>query len=239
MDVRAGRIAALALAAFSLLCMGLMLAAMSGGRHEARTLFTWLASSAYVLAAVAGGAWGGAAGRWMLLGLAGCWLGDVWGPSNFLAGLYAFLAAHVAFSVAFLLGKPAWRRLAAAGAGAAALSIAALAWLLPKVAHDDRGSVIAYAAVISVMLASVFGRPRKGWAWLSVPGATLFYASDLILARWRYVSDAAYHAFLCYPMYYLACALLALSAGALAAEASSAKGNRGGSERVSTGRKGS
>ena len=66
-----------------------------------------VASTIFVVAAIAAGAPGSAFGRLILLGLALSWLGDVLLIAKqqrfFIAGLVSFLLAHVAYSAAFLL----------------------------------------------------------------------------------------------------------------------------------------
>jgi len=46
---------------------------------------------------------------------------------------------------------------------------------------------------------------------LVTSAAVLFYISDVFLANWRYVSTARWNMFVCYPLYYTACVLLAVS----------------------------
>jgi hypothetical protein len=42
-------------------------------------------------------------------------------------------------------------------------------------------------------------------------GAILFFVSDIFVARWKFVDTSGINALFCYPMYYTACVLLALS----------------------------
>ena len=46
---------------------------------------------------------------------------------------------------------------------------------------------------------------------LALPAAVLFYVSDVCVARWRYL-DSAVDGYICYLLYYAACAMFALNA---------------------------
>lgn len=123
----------------------------------------------------------------------------------FLAGLAAFLAAHLAYAAAFApLSSPSpWA--AAALAAAAAL---VLRWLWPHVG-DMRIPVLAYAAALSAMLWLALGVPRPGVR----AGALLFYLSDLGVARDRFVRAGVANRLAALPLYYAGQYLLALSTG--------------------------
>jgi alkenylglycerophosphocholine hydrolase len=137
-------------------------------------------------------------------------------PANrFLAGLAAFLLAHVAYIAAFGVGSP--------------LAGAQLAWLPPFLAlgaalmaflwrglGTSRAPVSIYTAVIFVMVwrATVRGQaaaiPRPSYL-LALTGACLFVASDTLLAirRFRRPFPGAHAAELA--AYWLAQLLIALS----------------------------
>jgi alkenylglycerophosphocholine hydrolase len=137
-------------------------------------------------------------------------------PANrFLAGLAAFLLAHVAYIAAFGVGNP--------------LAAGHLAWLPPFLALGAalvaflwrglgalRAPVCVYTAVVFVMLwrAAVRGPavaiPRPSFV-LALTGACLFVASDTLLAirRFRRPFRGAHSAELA--AYWLAQLLIALS----------------------------
>jgi uncharacterized membrane protein YhhN len=122
----------------------------------------------------------------------------------FLAGLVAFLLAHVAYAAAFAgVSRP--------GVPAALLVLAttaaALAWLWRGLGAM-RGAVVAYCAVISVMLWLALGVDRT----LIRAGALLFYASDLTVARDRFVAPGLANRLVGLPLYYGAQVMLALAA---------------------------
>jgi uncharacterized membrane protein YhhN len=122
----------------------------------------------------------------------------------FLAGLVAFLLAHVAYAVAFAgVAHPS-----PGPALAVALATGAvLAWLWRGLG-SMRGPVIAYCLVISVMLWLALGVGRP----LVRAGALLFYLSDLLVARDRFVRPGFANRVVGLPLYYAGQVLLALAA---------------------------
>ena len=123
----------------------------------------------------------------------------------FLAGLGAFLLAHLAYVAAFAAfaggGRPLWPGPLVVVAGALVLG-----WLWPHLG-DMRAPVVAYCLAISAMLWLAQGVDRA----LVAPGAALFYASDLFVARDRFVRPSFANRLLGLPLYYAGQVLLALS----------------------------
>ncbi len=169
---------------------------------------TLIASTGFVLVALLGGATRDAFGRFMLVALACCWAGDMLGPLNFMLGTYAFLLAHLLFIPAFLALRPAWRAtcLAALPVGLVSLGSTALLW--PGIPPEDRATIALYTVAISVMVALAFGAGHR--SRLVPIAAILFYTSDHFVARWKYVGGD-WNGLVCYPLYYTACLLFALS----------------------------
>lgn len=164
----------------------------------------------------------GLCGRWnqpafripFRLGLVACAAGDLLGPRNFQLGVGCFLAAHLAFAIGCLGHGVQPRRLLTWGPVVAATSFGLVGlWLWPHLPARDRPLIVAYTAVISVMLllASAL-RPSPIRPWLLV-GAWIFYLSDIFVARWRFVDPSSANGLVCYPLYYLACTLLASATG--------------------------
>ena len=95
---------------------------------------------------------------------------------------------------------------------AAAVSAAGyFLWLGPHVPESDTLQIVGYTVVITIMLAAAAARkpgPGKG---IALTAGILFYVSDVFLANWRYVDTGSWNAYVCYPVYYTACALFALS----------------------------
>ncbi len=173
--------------------------------------FAMSASTGFVATAIGAGALWSWHGRFMLLGLIGCWLGDYLGPHDFVHGLYAFLFGHFAFIAAYALLGIDWRRVAAACLPMLVLGCGIALWLIPRVPREDLLPVGFYMTGISVMVAVAAGIRPPSSRWIILAGAAVFYISDIFVARWKYVNPDPINAMFCYPMYYSACLTLALS----------------------------
>lgn len=155
-------------------------------------------------------------GRALFVGLGAAAVGDVllvWGSRpSFLAGLVAFLLAHVAYGVAFALRG--LDPLTSIGAALVLVTIAVVAgrWLLPHTG-PLREPVLAYIIVISVMMTLAAGSATKtGLPWVAL-GAGLFYVSDLFVARERFVRPSFANRLIGLPIYYLGQLTLATFGG--------------------------
>lgn len=175
----------------------------------------FIASSAFVTLAIRQGALASWYGRLVLAGLCLSWCGDLFlvGSSQpfFLAGLVAFLLAHVAYSAAFL--RHGFGRLALVAASILIGVIAMLVWgwLGPQTPADLSLPVRAYITVISLMVIFAFGTRGAGGSWLIPAGASLFFLSDLSVAALRLVGTGYPTYALGLPAYYAAQVCLALS----------------------------
>jgi uncharacterized membrane protein YhhN len=195
------------------------------------------ASAGFIAVAVAAGATDTAYGLWVLVALCLGWVGDVSLVSErrlwFLAGLGAFLVAHLAYIGAFVTLRP--DLLVALPVAAALLAPAAVVarWLWPHLDADMRGPVLAYIAVITAMVATaagtvagpgltgsslaslVAGEPLPRWAWKAavMTAAVAFYLSDVSVARDRFVAPGFGNRIWGLPLYYGAQLLFALSTG--------------------------
>ena len=150
-----------------------------------------LAASSYFGAAWSLGAGSSAYGRYLLAGMACCWVGDLLLVSDrnrnlFLGGLAAFLAGHVAYLAAFIV-----RGISADAAWVAAIPMLVTAllvgrWLQPYLEPRMRLPVHAYIAAISAAGRCWRGRccfsfPTSAWrgivssrrGWSTGPGACL------------------------------------------------------------------
>lgn len=119
----------------------------------------------------------------------------------FLAGVGAFLLAHLAYAAAFAPGS---RIRPATVAIVAAAGAAVLAWLWRRLG-PMRIPVLAYTAAISLMLVLGLGSANPLVPW----GAVLFYLSDVTVARDRFVRPGLANRVTGLPMYYAAQVLLA------------------------------
>jgi uncharacterized membrane protein YhhN len=175
----------------TLVAVAVLLVGDARGHAPTMRLAKPLASTGFVAVAVAAGALDGAYGQAILLALALSWVGDACLLSRrsgwFLAGLGAFLVAHVAFGVAFIVRgvAPAWVL-----GGVALVCGPALAvrwWLQPYVPSSMRRPVDAYVLVITLMVALALGCVAAGGTWWIAVGAIMFWLSDLSVARDRFV----------------------------------------------------
>lgn len=199
-------IATVACAAACLACV----AAERIGARRGRAVTKALASTAFVVLPLAAGANPSAdpITRWIFVGLVLGALGDLalLGRSRawFLAGLGVFLAGHLAYVVAFAHRAPPATWLSPLAALPVAAAALALAWLWPHVGRL-RGPVIAYVATIAAMaVAAVTVRIP-----LVTLGALLFFASDLAVARERFVAPGFINRAWGLPTYYSGQLLLA------------------------------
>jgi uncharacterized membrane protein YhhN len=205
-------------------CAGLVLAEAAGREGRAARLFFKPAAS---IGFVVIGATAlthldlGDQATWIIFGLVLGALGDVllMFESLFLAGLVAFLLGHVAYIVAFAMIVPAatWPRMAPIPAMlAVSAGAAALAWLWPHVGRmrGMRAPVIAYVLVIVTMVigaaAVAIASPwSTTHAVLVAVGAALFFASDLAVARDKFVRRSFFNRLWGLPVYYVAQVLIA------------------------------
>lgn len=175
----------------------------------AKVVFKLSASTAFVSLAIVLGAFGSAYGQWILAALLLGWLGDALllsdRPPMFLGGLGAFLLSHLAFAIAFATSMPfaasgaVWALLPAALVGAAIVR-----WLWPHLTPEFKGPVIAYVVVILSMCATAFGLLAGGGHWLVPLGAVLFAASDISVARDRFVKQSFVNRAWGLPTYFVA-----------------------------------
>lgn len=140
------------------------------------------------------------------------------GKRWFLAGLVAFLLGHLAYVAGIAMVEPAerwwgdagWLAAVPAGAGLAVLAV-----LWPRLG-SLRLPVVAYVATISVMVIAAVAAargaalpdPARGRL---VAGASVFFVSDLAVARDRFVAPGFTNKLWGLPAYYAGQLLLAWS----------------------------
>lgn len=217
--------AAIATAACAVAVVMLVIAER-GEDRRGRFLWKPLASAAFVALPLVAGAFADDRDRtlaaWIVAGLALGAVGDVAlmfeSERGFLAGLVAFLLGHVAYVVGLAHVQPpgAWldgtMRIAAPAAVLVALVV--LRWLWPRLGAM-RVPVIAYVAVISTMLIGGLAVTLTGGAasadarHLLTAGAVLFFASDLAVAREKFVGRDPWNRTIGLPVYYGAQVLFA------------------------------
>ena len=164
-----------------------------------------------VVVALLAGAGGSTSGRWVLLALVLGLVGDLLllpGPDRFVPGLVAFLLGNLAWVAACLavgLERPA---LGWVGLGVVGGALVAGRRILPG-AHDAGGGVLAGAVAAYMLVLGVLA--VLGWATgllLVGLGATLFVASDTVLAMGRFVQEHRWSRPVVMVTYHLAQALL-------------------------------
>ncbi len=178
-----------------------------------------VASSAFVAAALVAGAAGTTYGRVLLVAFAFSWLGDVLLLSSeskaFLAGLGAFLLAHVGFAVAFVVLGVSWSAVASVALVLAVVAAPIGRWLLPHVSAAMRVPVIAYMTALCTMVTLAAGAAwSSDEAWFLLPAAVAFFISDISVARGQFVSPGLSNQVWGLPLYYAAQLAFAASAAA-------------------------
>lgn len=174
-----------------------------------------VASTAFLALALHAGAFASHYGRFILAGLALSWCGDMFLTSQareaFLAGLGAFLLAHVAYVAAFTSRGLDRRWLFLAAVPIAIIAMLVGTWLEPHTPPDMSVPVRAYIVVISLMVVFAFATHGRRRAWLIVGGAIAFYLSDLSVASLRLLQTEYATYVVGLPLYYAAQVCLALS----------------------------
>ena len=175
-----------------------------------------IASLAFIWVGLAAGALETTYGQLILLGLVLCLLGDLLliphdRPAVFRAGVFAFLLGHVAYSAAFLT-RPLDPFGLAAGAVLLAVVVGGtLLWLGSRLPRDMVWPVRVYMVVIGVMATLACGVTAAGGPWAVAVGALAFTASDISVARDRFVQHEFLNRAWGLPLYYAAQLLLAVT----------------------------
>jgi uncharacterized membrane protein YhhN len=151
------------------------------------------------------------------LGLTASLAGDVLlmlPDDRFMAGLVAFLVAHVAYLAAFASRAPLLRHRSGV-VGYAAVATVVLALVLPAVGGTLRTAIIGYVIMIALMAAQatswLLDEPLSRAARLAAIGASCFVASDALLALDRFVLIVPARDLLVLAPYWVAQACIALS----------------------------
>lgn len=155
----------------------------------------------------------GSVRAWFVVALAFSLLGDVllMLPSDrFVAGLAAFLVAHLAYVGGFVdSGLSAWQALAAAVVVAAVVGPVGVRIVrgAARTQQEAAVPVAAYITVISAMIVSAGGSGRV----VAIAGAALFAFSDSLIGWNRFVAPTRYASVAIMVTYHVGQALLVLS----------------------------
>jgi uncharacterized membrane protein YhhN len=199
---------------WALLCVVLLVPLLwsEASAHDGvRATAKFGASVAFVAHAVSRGAWeGGPSGRLLVIALVLSLAGDVlllWKDRTvFLGGLVAFLASHVVYAVTWASLGVDPRGFAGGAVLLAPVAWAIWAWVSPH-AGRMKVAVGVYLVVIFGMVATTIARalaaPDLASAVL-VGSALVFAASDVAVARDRFVAPGFQNRAAGLPLYYLA-----------------------------------
>ncbi|HUP18242.1 MAG TPA: lysoplasmalogenase [Acidimicrobiia bacterium] len=172
-----------------------------------------LASVGFVALALTRDATAGGYGRLILVGLIAGLVGDLFlelrAAASFLLGLGAFLLGHLAYMGAFALDQPDWVLTASAAGALAVFGLGVARWLKPHLTPHLRIPVLIYIVVILAMTATGIGLADH--RLLASMGAVAFLASDLAVARERFIQPGFVNSAWGLPLYYLGQVLLAWS----------------------------
>ena len=174
-----------------------------------------IASTGFLAVAILSGALQSSYGKVLLAGLTLSFAGDALliGETQqaFLAGLAAFLLAHLAYVAAFAVNGINLRWLAGASLPVIGVAVGVAMWLAPHTPPELTLPVRLYTIVISGMVIAAVGTRGKGGSMLILVGALLFFLSDLSVAALRLV-QADFPTYVWgLPLYYAGQVCLALS----------------------------
>ncbi|NPU84485.1 MAG: lysoplasmalogenase [Syntrophaceae bacterium] len=176
-------------------------------------------SALFVLAALTGPHGHPEYFAFILAGLLFCLAGDVFLISAarkfFLAGLIAFLAGHVLYSIAFFTAASPGMPTVFTAAACVLISGAFFLRIRPYLGTMML-PVLAYVAIITIMVigaATLMGESELpvGGRALALTGAVLFYLSDLFVARERFVKHEFLNRLIGLPLYYAGQFMIAFS----------------------------
>lgn len=158
----------------------------------------------------------------ILAGLLLCLAGDIcliffFNKKVFTAGLAAFLAGHIMYTIAFFRFGESGNTVSAAGAVFLLISTAVFILLKSRLGNMIK-AVSAYIMIITVMAVSAVSLWNNSSLSASgrnivLAGAVLFYISDIFVARHRFVKKEFLNRAMGLPMYYTAQFMIAFSTG--------------------------
>jgi uncharacterized membrane protein YhhN len=196
--------------------VALLLHALHRGSQRGVWIWKPLAAACFLLAA---SLWASDSlyARLICLGLALSACGDVLliprgAAAWFTAGLCAFLAGHLAYAAAFLSLPQSPLALAGATLVVGLLAWRVGVWLDPHLPTPLRIPVYCYFVAIGAMVVLALGAVSAGAPWTAGLGAVGFMASDLSVARERFVGASFTNAAWGLPLYFGSQLLLATSA---------------------------
>ena len=145
----------------------------------------------------------------IVVALVASWIGDLAlsfdGRTPFVVGLVAFAGAHVAYIAAFFARSALdTTTLAIAGIAMAAFAVVVIRWLSPHRPEELKIPIIVYVVIISVMVATAFATNATD-PDIRIPiAAVAFAASDMFVARQRFVTSSRVNRLVGLPLYFFA-----------------------------------
>lgn len=145
----------------------------------------------------------------IIVALSASWVGDLAlsydGRTPFVIGLVAFAGAHVAYIAGFFVRSSLTNMtLVIAGVAMAIFAVAVIRWLEPHRPAGLKVPIIVYVVIISVMVATAFAT-NASLPDIRIPiAAVTFAASDLLVARQRFVRSARANRIIGLPLYFIA-----------------------------------
>ena len=204
-------------------CLVSVVALLFADHHRStlgRILFKLAASTCFVLVAVSLGAHRSIYGQLILAALLLGWIGDALllsqAPMAFLGGLGAFLLSHLCFAAAFWSAGTSASALGVAAVVTAVFGAIVLRWLLPHTPREFKVPVLAYVVVILAMCITAAGHAFAAQHGMVLAGALLFAASDIAVARERFVRQGFVNQLWGWPTYFVAQLVLAWTVGVTA-----------------------
>jgi uncharacterized membrane protein YhhN len=155
----------------------------------------------------------------ILVGLCLSWCGDVLlipndKPRVFLAGIGAFLSAHVAYCVGFFSLGSSGKGLAMVAALVLPAAVIVMRWLRPRLDGVFVHAVPVYVVVIAAMVVASGGAAFELSRFDMLLGASVFAVSDVAVARDRFVAPGFANGLWGLPLYFAAQLVLAASIAA-------------------------
>jgi uncharacterized membrane protein YhhN len=181
----------------------------------AKALTKGIASTSFVVLAFINGAVSTPYGRVVLTALLLSWIGDLLLLSRqsiyLLSGMTAFLIAHVGFIAAFAMQGFSLVTVAVGLAGTGILAIWIIRWLWKHLLGVFMVAVPVYLIVIMLMVSVAIAASSNSLPLTVGLGAIFFAASDISVARDRFIERDVMNKAWGLPLYYLAQILFASS----------------------------
>ncbi|MEO7673929.1 MAG: lysoplasmalogenase [Pyrinomonadaceae bacterium] len=183
--------------------------------RSVRAICKLAASISFIVLAIVNGAVGTTYGRLILTAFIFSWVGDALllslRSSFLLAGIAAFFIAHLAFATAFALEDldVSWLFSALVFLSVAALVL--LRWLWKYLGRFYRIAVPVYLTAITIMTSLAISASAASMSPLLAIAAMAFAASDVSVARNRFIGRSIINKAWGLPLYYAAQLLFAMS----------------------------